>query len=56
MAELNLASVLSCPECGHSKQEIMPAAACQFFYECESCRTTCVRSRETAVCSAPMER
>ena len=39
MAELNLASVLTCPECGHVKQEIMPTNACQFFYQCESCMT-----------------
>jgi hypothetical protein len=39
MAELILASVLTCPECGHAKLEIMPTAACQFFYECESCKT-----------------
>ena len=39
MAELILESVLTCPECGHSKQEIMPTAACQFFYECENCMT-----------------
>jgi hypothetical protein len=38
MAELNLASVLSCPECGHAKREIMPTAACRFFYECGSCK------------------
>ncbi len=33
-----LNSVLTCPKCGHAKQEIMPTDACQFFYECESCR------------------
>ena len=34
-----LQSVLTCPTCGHSKQETMPTDACQFFYECEGCRT-----------------
>ena len=32
-------SVLTCPYCGHAKREHMPVDACQFFYECESCRT-----------------
>lgn len=33
------ASTLTCPVCGHSKQEIMPTDACQWFYECEQCHT-----------------
>jgi hypothetical protein len=32
-------SVLTCPQCGHAKTEVMPTDACQFFYECEQCRT-----------------
>lgn len=39
MAEVVLESVLTCAECGHTKREVMPTAACQFFYECESCKT-----------------
>ncbi|WP_460049365.1 GDCCVxC domain-containing (seleno)protein [Sessilibacter sp. MAH2] len=34
-----LESVLTCPECGHEKQETMPTDACQWFYQCESCQT-----------------
>ena len=34
-----LQSVLTCPECGHARQEQMPTDACQFFYECRSCHT-----------------
>ncbi|MBT7950752.1 MAG: hypothetical protein HN764_03945 [Gammaproteobacteria bacterium] len=30
-------SVLSCPECGHKQQEIMPVNACLWFYECKGC-------------------
>jgi hypothetical protein len=30
-------SLLTCPECGHAKTELMPDDACLFFYECESC-------------------
>jgi len=34
-----LKSAITCPVCGHVKAEIMPADACQYFYECENCRT-----------------
>jgi MerC mercury resistance protein len=30
-------SVITCPECKHSRRETMPADACQFFYECTHC-------------------
>lgn len=35
--EVVLRSRLTCPECGHKKEETMPTDACQFFYECENC-------------------
>ena len=35
---LVLESVLTCPLCGHAKEETMPVDACQWFYECESCK------------------
>ena len=34
-----LESMLTCPECGARKTEIMPTDACLYFYECTSCRT-----------------
>lgn len=34
-----LQSVITCPECGFAKREIMPTDACQYFYECEQCKT-----------------
>ncbi len=34
-----LDSVLTCPACGFQKPEKMPTDACQFFYECEHCKT-----------------
>lgn len=34
-----LQSVITCPTCGHKKEETMPTDACQFFYTCESCNT-----------------
>jgi hypothetical protein len=35
---IELNSVLTCPECGHKKMEIMPTDACTYFYECENCK------------------
>jgi len=32
-------STITCPECGHSKKEVMPTDACQWFYACEECQT-----------------
>ncbi|MBT3230068.1 MAG: hypothetical protein HOD43_14625 [Candidatus Marinimicrobia bacterium] len=32
-------STITCPECGFEKKEEMPTDTCQFFYECESCKT-----------------
>lgn len=36
---VKLKSTLTCPDCGNNKDEIMPTDACQFFYECENCKT-----------------
>jgi hypothetical protein len=38
MSEVVLQSILTCPACGHVKQETMPTDACQWFYECEHCK------------------
>lgn len=43
MAELNEGasvvevSTITCPECGHVTQEVMPTNACQYFYDCKGC-------------------
>ena len=37
--EIILKSEITCPNCGHQKEEEMPLNACQFFYECENCKT-----------------
>ena len=34
-----LKSEITCLTCGHKKIEEMPSNACQFFYECENCKT-----------------
>ena len=36
--EIILRSVITCPECGHQKEEEMPVDACQYFYDCENCK------------------
>ncbi|MBK7880143.1 MAG: hypothetical protein IPJ83_06230 [Saprospiraceae bacterium] len=36
--EIVLKSILTCPKCGHKKEEEMPTDACQFFYQCENCK------------------
>jgi hypothetical protein len=35
----NRTTTITCPNCGHMKKEIMPIDTCQFFYECEKCKT-----------------
>jgi hypothetical protein len=34
-----LNSVITCPNCGHKKEEVMATDACQYFYDCENCLT-----------------
>ncbi len=36
-SQMHLASVVTCPECGHEAAETMPTDACQFFYDCRGC-------------------
>ena len=39
MSTITLDSVITCPQCGFAKLEAMAVDACQFFYECEGCKT-----------------
>lgn len=32
-----LHSVITCPHCGHQREETMPTDACLFFYDCTAC-------------------
>ncbi len=32
-----LRSVITCPRCGHQREETMPTDACLFFYDCTAC-------------------
>ncbi|MBC7650196.1 MAG: MerC domain-containing protein [Deinococcales bacterium] len=36
---IELISTITCPKCSHKNEETMPTDACQFFYECENCKT-----------------
>jgi hypothetical protein len=36
---VELESTITCPKCGYKKTEMMPTNACEFFYECEGCKT-----------------
>lgn len=38
MPVLELASILTCPECGARAEERMPEDACQFFWDCPACK------------------
>lgn len=37
LSEATTQSKLTCPECGHRARFEMPANACLFFHQCESC-------------------
>jgi hypothetical protein len=37
MNDIVLRSFLTCPRCGHHREEEMPVDACIFFYECPGC-------------------
>lgn len=39
MSVVELQSAITCPQCGHTKEETMPTDACQWFYECEQCHS-----------------
>ncbi|AOE48788.1 hypothetical protein KS2013_56 [Kangiella sediminilitoris] len=49
MKKVILESVITCPECGHQKEEVMPTDYCQFFYDCEACGTV-LRPKEGDCC------
>jgi hypothetical protein len=37
MLQLQLKSVITCPECGHGSAETMPTDACRYIYDCGRC-------------------
>ena len=44
-----LQSTITCPECGFKKEETMPTDSCQYFYECNNCKTV-LKSKAGACC------
>ena len=48
-ATIVLKSTITCPECGYKKEEKMPTNACQFFYDCENCKTL-IRPKQGDCC------
>lgn len=38
-ASIQRQSTITCPSCGHQREETMPLDSCQFFYECLNCHT-----------------
>jgi hypothetical protein len=39
MTAVVLDSTITCPACGHRKEETMLTDVCVWFYECEHCKT-----------------
>ncbi len=55
MQKIELKSTITCPVCGFKKEETMPEDACQFFYECENCKTLLKPKKGIVVCFVAME-
>ena len=47
--EIQLESIITCPECNHESKEKMPTTACQFFYECKNCKSL-LKAKEGDCC------
>lgn len=47
--EIILQSIITCPNCGASKEETMPTDACTYFYKCDSCEQV-LRPKEGDCC------
>lgn len=39
MGDIKITSLITCPIYGHKKEETMATDACQYFYECDNCKT-----------------
>ena len=37
--DINLKSIITCPDCGFNKMEVMPTDYCQYSYKCSNCET-----------------
>ncbi len=39
MREVVTESIVTCPECGFAKDEVMPETSCEIMYRCPTCGT-----------------
>lgn len=46
---IELISIITCPNCNHQKEEEMPLNSCLFTYECEQCKSF-IRPKNTNEC------
>ena len=49
MAQPILESLITCPNCGFERMEVMPLDACVHFYECTQCKVL-LRPQEGDCC------
>ncbi len=49
MNKIQLQSIITCPNCEHEKEETMHEDSCQFFYECEKCKTV-IKAKQGDCC------
>ncbi|HEX2787548.1 MAG TPA: GDCCVxC domain-containing (seleno)protein [Ignavibacteria bacterium] len=49
MNKIILKSLITCPHCAYSKEEIMQQHSCLYFYVCEKCNTF-VKPKEGDCC------
>ncbi|HEY4786260.1 MAG TPA: GDCCVxC domain-containing (seleno)protein [Bacteroidales bacterium] len=52
--DITTKSVITCSVCGYAKEETMSEDSCQFFYECENCKTILKPKEGDCVCFARM--
>lgn len=49
MNDIRTTSVVTCPQCGFSREETMPTDACQIGYRCANCGET-LRQKDGDCC------
>ena len=56
MSEIVLQSTITCPDCGHKKEETKPTHSCQFFMSVSHAIKYLNQSQETVVFTVRMAR
>src|SRR5680860_1296293 len=54
--EIQLTSTITCPNCGHTKEEQMPLKSCAFFSNVKTVKRSYVPKKVTAACIVPTGR